>query len=157
MEVIEDSGSANKVVYSKSVRWVNRKEFLCAYFSMISSFRITKYHVFKDSVENPGEMEVQELSDSLVAKKLTLLKKRVTCSTVRKVFQEEDLFTVHKSGNPVLCQVSFAQEGNRKAYLQKNVLDRYYRENTTLHDAYFGCPFSQKSHIEFLKWIDTQI
>lgn len=138
VEVVKDSSASNRAILSGQVRWMGWKSFLEEFYTVPSSFRITKYHVFAFSAQDKAGMRVKRLSSDEDWEVVRLLKKNITpydvCASTASRIDHLDM----TMSWPSLGEVSSAHEGNRKAYLDKNVIQRYYSNNQALAKLYFG-------------------
>lgn len=114
------------------------KQILGPWFSVPRTFRVSSYHVFMFDKNNLGSMKVKEHSTFTEWKDVCLLKRGVTVEAVREglnsVLRSSDFRLEKKDISAFPSQ----QEKNRKAYLVKNVLERYYRRETALNSKYFS-------------------
>lgn len=138
MAVIEQSAFSNKVVPSKSVCWIDWKSLLSQFFTIPTKFKISEYHIFNFDPSSPAVVKVKRLSTSSTWESYSILKKGLS---IAEVLGSVDLSISSGNaalGTTALLDVPSQNEGNRYAYLVKNVCERYYTQDGTFLDAYFG-------------------
>ena len=135
-KVIDDSSTNNSAVCGSDVLWYNWKLLLDSYFTIPSGFQITRYHVFQFCSTRPGYVRARSLSSSESFYDFSLLRKDVTVRQVRNVrtFMNDPGMHVDVAD---LSSVKSTHEGNRRAYLVKNVLDRYYEGQDAIRSSFF--------------------
>lgn len=60
-QVIDDGSSTNSYVLSKTVAWINWRDFLCQIFAVPRQFHITKYHIVLLVKGNIGVLKAKYL------------------------------------------------------------------------------------------------
>lgn len=83
-------------------------------------------------------MQVKELSTTDDLKTIQFLKKNVSPESIK--VHHSDWFNDDRLESKIepLEAVPLQQEGNRKGYLIKNVLDKYYSHDEMKQNAFFG-------------------
>lgn len=151
MKTIETSSVNNTCVCGSDVNWFNWKYILERYFTIPRDFKITQYHIFNFDQSRPGVVYAKELTTSDGCE-FNLLKKDVDVikmqEEIKNLMQSTDGFV------PIipLTEVPSAHEGNRHAYLMKNVINRYYSSNMRVLREYFENGTAYR-HEQF-KWPD---
>ena len=79
---IDESSERNNVVYCNDDYWLNWKSFLETFYTIPSDFKITKYHVFIFTKDDPANVQVKELSTDVTWQRFRLLKRTVSPSDV---------------------------------------------------------------------------
>lgn len=137
MIVVDVSFSTNRVVCSTNVRWANCKLLLERFHTIPPALKITKYHCFWFRKPDPSSVKFKRFSTDSAWTKFRLMKLDVTTGSVRR-------FTVAQLASPdfefpiePLVNVPSAYEGNREAYLVKNILERYYSNEFAVRASYF--------------------
>lgn len=138
MRVIEGSAYSNKVVPSNSVSWTDWKEVLIPFFTIPKKFKISEYHVFNFEASSPGTVKVKRLSTTEHWESYRLLKNGLTAMSVLCDIRSSMMNGTNSLHAKALADVPSQQEGNRRAYLVKNICDRYYAQSDTFLDNYFG-------------------
>lgn len=135
--LIDRSSHSNTSVCATDLEWVDGKSFLSKYFVVPSGLHLSKYHVFKFNKNFPGKVMAKSFSFSDHFESFNLLRKGTSHDEVRKL-SESGIVRKFKVVVPPLEKTASIQEGNRKAYLQKHVLDRYYNGNEDVKCRFFG-------------------
>lgn len=138
MRVVSESSSTNHVVCSVDVRWLSWKGMLEKFYTVPSTFRITRSHVFKFLKASPEVIYVKALSRDEEWSEVRLLKRSVTAHTVRLFTANEFANADFETAAVPLSEVPSANEANRKAYLEKNILERYYSGDDVVARGYFA-------------------
>eukprot|EP00171_Calliarthron_tuberculosum_P005258 IDg5258t1 len=126
MNVIERSAKTSRCIPSTAVDWRIWKTVLERYFTVPSALQVSKYHSFTFRQENLGHVYVKELSCSSTEKCFTLLKRGLDPIDVANCVMKEIRDASTRATWPDLCDVPSKKEGNRKAYLKKFVVDKYF-------------------------------
>lgn len=83
-------------------------------------------------------MRVKRLASDRDWEVIRLLKRTVTPHSLCLRTAESINNAEMKSTWKPLNEVPSAQEGDRRSYLQKNIIDRYYSRNTDISALYFA-------------------
>lgn len=138
MRVIQESSTSNQVVCSTCVRWFDWKRLLPEWFTVPSNLRMSTYHVFSFRKDKLGILMAKSPTSANSWSEFRLLKRSVSPDFVRAAAAErlnsEEFIVTTKE----LSSVPSAQEGNRRSYLKKNVITRYYKDTLGFEDDYFS-------------------
>ena len=125
-------------------------------------FSATKYTLpafFRGGWGRGGE----RLSTDETATTFSLLKSGVSLASVRVAAKKLLLNNIFRAPITPLERVSSTHEGNRKAYLQHHIIDRYYPDDSytakeffagswVVKDKYFGCKLKMVFSRELENW-----
>lgn len=136
MKVIEISSESNTCVCGSDVIWYDWKRILEPHFTIPKDLKITQYHVFKFDACRPGVVQVKPFSYSS-STEFNILKNGYTVQQAREGIAEAMMNSTCLVPITPLHEVPSAYQGNRHAYLMKNVLDRYYPNDTKIRAEYF--------------------
>lgn len=137
-EVIDNSSECNRVVYCDDVYWSKWKDFLSNIYTIPSSFKITKYHIFKFNTDDFCNVKVKQFSTQVEWETFRLLKPSLTKIDVLNLTASDFSSEQYKLSITPLEEVASAHEGNRKQYLKKNILYKYYKDNSDFEKKYFS-------------------
>lgn len=146
MRTIDESTSSNSVVCSKSVMWIDWKEFLGKFFTVPKGLHVSKEHVFRFRKEELGIVSVKHFSSSPTFQSFNLFKRGVSAENV--IAETVTVFSERLAVSkwPKLEDVPSTHDGNRRAYLVKNVLDRYFVGDEALRKDYFASGVDWKNN-----------
>ena len=138
VSVVERSSESNKALICSDTKWRRWKEFLSLYFSVPKKFKLSKYHVFEFDGANPFQVRVRVLSNSKESETFRIVRENVRIEDIRAASSNFlDSVTFEKKIEP-LDQVASANEANRRAYLEKNITERYFPGDESLSKRFFG-------------------
>lgn len=126
-------------LYATDVTWTKWKDVLNYAFNIPKHFRISGYHIFRYSANNPATLYAKELTTTEHWKEFSLLKKNVTCYRCGVDIRRKLKNANYKADWPKLEDVHSAKESNRKHYLEKLVCQRYFGSDPEFPGKYFGC------------------
>ncbi len=85
-----------------------------------------------------GKARVKEYSSSTGFTTFPLIKQRLTTSTVCEAVESRKNASESQLSIILLHLIQSTKEGNRKAYIEKYIADRYFPNNNTFKDQLFG-------------------
>lgn len=138
MKIIDESSKSNKCIPGSEVRWMDWKKILSPHFSIPTALSITKYHVFTFKKEKPGVLFARYLTSSEEEFEFNLISR----SRKKEGLHRDWIADLH---NPDYCSNIVALEETpspkhktRRNYLKVNILDRYYKNDPSIEQNFFG-------------------
>ncbi|MEM9400723.1 MAG: hypothetical protein AAF984_10995 [Verrucomicrobiota bacterium] len=139
VQVVRDSSTTNVPVLADDVRWTRWKEFLSEYFNIPTTFKISTYHAFSFNAAKPGTVSVKRLSTDQSASEYNLVKAFISITSIRKAAQDYLFSNASRAFVEPLETVPSAHDGNRLAYLIKNVVEQYFPGDDDAKKVLFSC------------------
>lgn len=143
-ELIEQSSKTSSCVKASDVQWYDWKTFLSQFYNIPSTFKMKQYHQFLFRCSTAGDINQ---SDRLVSARAfstveswnqfeimkTAVHEGVAIST-----SQTELLQKFPLSSPELTSVFISKGVTRKAYLIRNVCERYFDNNPTFAKDYFS-------------------
>eukprot|EP00171_Calliarthron_tuberculosum_P002461 IDg2461t1 len=136
MQILEEGASNSIPIGARSVCWMDWKRLLDQYFKYPSNLKITHNHIFTFKSESPGFIETKEYASTTTPKRFYLLQSAYDAALTGNVIRDIKR-KAFRSIWQALSDVPSAKEGNRAAYLLKNVLEKYFLGDNMMHTRYF--------------------
>lgn len=133
---IRDSSRKTMALEATSVMWRDWKTFLEQYFTLPSSLKMNSYYIFRAREETPGVLDVKKYSDSREWTHFRMFKKNVQARDVG-VNSSSILHTQYELKVTPLHHVKATAKKSRVEYLEHEVCNRYYKDNTAFRNKYF--------------------
>ena len=106
--------------------------------TILRSLKISQYNIFPFSTDRQRVVHFKRLSTDLCSAPFFFLKDGYAPASIRKAARSLFLPSNYLSSITRLKDVTSAYDGDRRAYIQKNIVERQFPGNEVPQKLYFG-------------------
>ncbi len=135
MHIVKEYAANCLPVYASQVKWQESKGILGKHFKYPADVKTTQNHIFTFTQHSPDFIQTKEFTSSTVSNTFYLLQCQDAAEITPIIINDikGDSFL---SSWPSLEDTPSARQGNRAAYLQKNVLYKYFFNDCIMRTLY---------------------